>query len=51
MLERIFADYVFYMGWSLGMTAFLLLLEPVVLDYQRKGLLRRLKKLSGLKDV
>ena len=45
MLERIIADYGFYMGWSFGVTVLLMLLEPVVLNIQRKGLLQRLRRI------
>ena len=46
MLERIIADYGFYMGWSFGVTVLLMLLEPVVLNIQRKGLLQRLRRIA-----
>jgi heme exporter protein D len=45
MIERIIADYGFYLGWSFGLTAFLMILEPIVLNSQRKAVLQRLRRM------
>ncbi len=45
MLERIIADYGFYMGWSFGMTAFLMVLEPIVISMQRNSVIQRLRRI------
>ncbi len=50
MLERIIADYGFYMGWSFGMTAFLMAAEWVYANMAHKSELKRLKRLSRLKE-
>lgn len=46
MWERIIADYGFYMGWSFGVTAVLMLLEPVLLNFQHRKMLQRLRRIS-----
>jgi heme exporter protein D len=46
MLERIIADYGFYMGWSFGVTALLMLLEPVVINVQRGSIVQRLRRIA-----
>ena len=46
MLERIVADYGFYMGWSFGVTAALMLLEPVVINMQTNTILQRLRRIA-----
>lgn len=45
MLERIVADYGFYMGWSFGVTLVLMVFEPLFLEQQRKKLMQRLRRM------
>ena len=44
-MEDIIAGYGFYLGWSFGVTAFLMILEPIVLNSQRKAVLQRLRRM------
>ena len=44
-MQNIFAGYGFYLGWSFGLTAFLMLLEPVLIASQRRAILNRLRRL------
>jgi heme exporter protein D len=46
MIERIIADYGFYLGWSFGLTAFFMILEPIVLNSQRKAVIQRLRRMA-----
>lgn len=48
MLERIIADYGFYMGWSFGATVFLMVAEWIYVDMARKIELKRLRRMSRL---
>lgn len=48
MLERIIADYGFYMGWSFGMTAFLMAAEWIYTGLAHNTELKRLKRMSRL---
>jgi len=50
-MDRIIAEYGFYIGWSYGMAAFLMLLEPVILNSQRKSLLQRLRRLARVNSA
>jgi heme exporter protein D len=45
MLERIIADYGFYMGWSFAVTAVLMVFEPILLSIQRKAVIQRLRRM------
>jgi|GEM_PF-6253267 len=51
MLERIIADYGFYLGWSFGITTFLMIFEPIVLNYQRKAVLQQLRRIARADKV
>lgn len=44
-MARIIAEYGFYLGWSFGMTAFLMVLEPVLIGWQRRTVLRQLRQI------
>jgi len=44
-MERIIAEYGFFLGWSFGLTAFLMILEPIVLNSQHKAALQRLRRI------
>jgi heme exporter protein D len=50
-MERIIAEYGFYLGWSFGLTAFLMILEPIVLNSQRKAVLQRLHRMLRAKNA
>ena len=51
MIERIIAEYGFYLGWSFGLTAFLMVLEPIVINKQRKAVIQRLRRIARADKV
>ena len=50
-MERIIAEYGFYLGWSFGLTAFLMILEPIVIGVQRQSVLQRLRRIVRSREV
>jgi heme exporter protein D len=51
MLERIIADYGFYMGWSFAVTALLMVLEPIVINMQFRSMLKRLRRMARTRSA
>ena len=51
MMEEIIADYGFYMGWSFGATAFLMVGEWIMTNVQRKAVIKRLKRMARLNEA
>lgn len=51
MLERIIAEYGFYMYWSFGVTLFFMLAEPIFIGMQRSQLLQRLRRIVRAKQA
>lgn len=50
-MEKIIAEYGFYIGWSFGLTAFLMLGEPVVIVLQRQAVLQRVRRLVRSREA
>ena len=44
-MDNIIAGYGFYLGWSFGLTAFLMIVEPIIIGVQRKTVLQRLRRI------
>jgi len=50
-MERIIAEYGFYLGWSFGLTAFLMIGEPILISMQRQSVVQRLRRIVRGREV
>ena len=49
-MDEIIAGYGFYIGWSFGATAVLMIGEWIYTDIQRKAVIKQLKRMSRLNE-
>ncbi len=50
MMEDIIAGYGFYIGWSFGAAAILMVGEWLTADVRRKAIIKRLQRMARLND-